>query len=131
MKIQTQTTIDKYSWIVPKDCLTHDQSFEWSSGTSVNSQVITEELLPCMFGSWIMRILNWAVTAHRLYPNRPILASKINNKSAFRQMHLNAAMALQTCTMLLKFGILLKWLHLSFCGKPCPYMWGVFSKGNM
>ena len=28
--------------------------------------------------------------------------------------------------MLPKFGILLEWLHLSFSGKPCPYMWDVF-----
>jgi len=43
-------------------------------------------------------------------------------------MHLNADTALQTCTMLQAFGILLMWLHLSFGGKPCPYMWGVFSE---
>ncbi len=41
MNIQKQNTIDKYSRIVPKDCLTHDQ-IEWSSGTSVNNRVITE-----------------------------------------------------------------------------------------
>jgi hypothetical protein len=28
--------------------------------------------------------------------------------------------------MLPKFGILLEWLRLSFGGKPCLYMWGVF-----
>ena len=43
-------------------------------------------------------------------------------------MHCNAAMALQTCTMLLESKILLMWLHLSFGGKPCLYMWGVFSE---
>ena len=43
-------------------------------------------------------------------------------------MHLNAATALQTCTQLPKFSILLMWLRLSFGGKPCPYMWGVFSE---
>ena len=74
MNIQKQNTIDKFGWIVPKDRLTHDQSFEWSSGTSVNKRVITEELLPCMFGSCIRGIVNWAVTARRLYPNLPILA---------------------------------------------------------
>ena len=128
MNIQKQNTINEYSPIVPKDRLTHNQSFERSSGTSVNSRVITEELLPCMFGSCIRRIVNWAVTARRLYPNLPILASKIDFKSAFRRMHLNAATALQTCTMLPEFEILLMWLHLSFGGKPCPYMWGVFSE---
>ena len=128
MNIQKQNTIDEYGQIVPKDRLTHDQSYKWSSGTSVNSRVITEELLPCMFGSCIRRIVNWAVTARRLYPNLPILASKIDFKSAFRRMHLNAETASQTCTMLPEFGLLLTWLRLSFGGKPCPYMWGVFSE---
>jgi hypothetical protein len=120
MNIQKQNTIDEFGQIVPKDCLTHDQSFKWSSGTSVNSRVITEELLPCMFGSCIRWIVNWTVTARRLYPNLPILASKIDFKSAFRRMHLNADTASQTCTMLQAFGILLMWLRLSFGGKPCP-----------
>jgi hypothetical protein len=98
------------------------------SGTSINKRIITEELLPCIFGSCIRRIVNWAVAARHLYPNLPILASKINFKSAFQRMHLNAATALQTCTMLPEFEILLMWLHLSFGGEPCPYMWGIFSK---
>ena len=63
MNIQKQNMINKYGRIVPKDRLTHNQSFEWSSGTSINNQVITEELLPCMFGSCIRWILNWAITA--------------------------------------------------------------------
>ncbi len=43
-------------------------------------------------------------------------------------MHLSAATALQTCTMLPEFEILLMWLRLSFGGKPCPYMWDVVSE---
>ena len=122
MNIQQQNTINEHGQIVPKNRLTHDQSFEWSSGTSVNSRVITEELLPCMFGSCIRRIVNWAVTACCLFPNLPILASRIDFKSAFQQMHLNAVTALQTCTQLPEFSILLMWLHLSFEGKSWPYM---------
>ena len=83
MNIQQQNAINEHGRIVPKDRLTHNQSFEWSSGTSVDSRVIREELIPCMFGSCIRRIVNWAVTARRLFPNIPILASKIDFKSAF------------------------------------------------
>ena len=128
MNIQKQNMIDKFGQIVPKDRLTHVQSFKWLSGTSVNSRVIIEELLPCIFGSCISRIVNWAITACLLYPNLLILASKIDFKSAFRQMHLGADTASQTCTMLPEDNILLMGLCLSFGGKPCPYMWGVFSK---
>jgi hypothetical protein len=117
MNIQKQNTTNEHGWIMSKDYLTHDQS-----------RVITGELLPCMFGSCIRRIVIWAVTACCLFPNVPILASKIDFKSAFQQMHLNVATALQTCTQLSKFSIFLMWLRLSFGGKPCPYMWGVFSE---
>ena len=81
-----------------------------------------------MVGSYIRWIVNWAVTACHLFPRVPILASKINFKSAFQQMHLNAATALQTFTQFPEFSILLMWLCLSFGGKPCPYMWGVYSE---
>jgi hypothetical protein len=38
MNIQKQNTIDEHGRIVEKDRLTHDQSFKWSSGTSVNNR---------------------------------------------------------------------------------------------
>ena len=63
MNIQKQNTIDEHGRIIKKDCLTHNQSYKWPSGTSVNSRVITEELIPCMFGACIKRIVNWAVSA--------------------------------------------------------------------
>jgi hypothetical protein len=39
MNIMAQNTISELGKIVPKDRLTHDQSWKWSSGTSVNSRV--------------------------------------------------------------------------------------------
>ncbi len=53
MNIMSQNMIDKTGQIVEKDCLTHNQSYKWGSGTSVNSQVRKDELLPCMFRACI------------------------------------------------------------------------------
>ena len=50
MNIMNQNTIDECGRIIGKDRLTHDQSYKWGSGTSVNSRVEKSELLPCMFG---------------------------------------------------------------------------------
>jgi hypothetical protein len=83
MNIQKQKSINKLGRIVEKDRLTHNQSFECLSGTSVNNRVRTDKLLLCMFGARIKWIVNWAVSAHRLFPNVPILASKIDFKSSF------------------------------------------------
>ena len=63
MNIMKQNTIDELGNIIPKDRLTHDQSYKWSSGTSVNSRVQFNTLLPCRFGACIRRIANYAVAA--------------------------------------------------------------------
>jgi hypothetical protein len=83
MNIMAQNTIDECGKIVPKDRLTHDQSWKWSSGTSVNSRVNKDLLQACRFGFFIQRIINWAVAAQSHYPNYCILATKIDYKSAY------------------------------------------------
>ncbi len=105
-----QNTIEEHGRIVKKDRLTHNQSFKWSSGTSVNNRTQGNGLLPCMFGAYIRQIVNWAVTAWQKFPNVRILASKFGFKSAFQRCHLNAATAVQTCTQLVEIGLLLMML---------------------
>ena len=51
MNIMTQNTSYEHGRIVEKDRLTHDQSYKWGSGTSVNSTVDKDDLLPCIFGA--------------------------------------------------------------------------------
>ena len=50
LNIQAQNTINERGEIITKNRLTHDQSWKWQSGPSVNSRVIKEELMPCYFG---------------------------------------------------------------------------------
>eukprot|EP00956_Cyclotella_meneghiniana_P017221 scaffold27841_cov34-Cyclotella_meneghiniana.AAC.7 len=49
MNVQAQFSINEYGEIVPKERLTHDQSYKWGSDTSVNSRTKEEDLLPCIF----------------------------------------------------------------------------------
>jgi hypothetical protein len=91
---------------------------------SVNSRVEKDKLMPFYFGKAIKRLINWAVTARRKYPNKRILTTKLNIKAAYRQCHLNAAMAIQTCTQLPPKGLALMMLQLTFGGAPCPTEWG-------
>ena len=130
MNIQTQATINEYGEIIPKNRMTHDQSWKWQSETSVNDRVIDEELMPCYFGRTLRRLLNWAAAARNKYPNTRILATKLDVKAAFRRCHLNAVTAVQTCTQLpdptLRLALMM--LRLSFGGKPCPSEWGALSE---
>ena len=128
MNIMNQDTIDEFGRIVGKDRLTHDQSYKWGSGTSVNSRIVKESLLPCKFGACIKRLVNWAVAAREQYPNRRILATKIDYKSAYRRMHLAASTATQTCTQLPDKNLAIMALRLTFGGAPGPYEWGVVSE---
>ena len=128
MNIMKQNTIDEFGNIIPKDRLTHDQSYKWLSGTSVNSRVQFNSLLPCRFGACIRRIANYAVAARRKYPNRRILATKADYKSAYRRCHLNWETAVQTITQLPDSDIVIISLRLTFGGAPGPFEWGVISE---
>ena len=94
MNAMKQNSIDECDRIVEKNRLTPDQSYKWISDTSVNSRVDKDLLLPCKFGACLKRLMSWAVAARKKYPDRRILASKINYKSAYRCCHLNAEAAI-------------------------------------
>ena len=49
MNILAQNTINELGRELPKDRLTHNQSWRWSSGTSVNSRVQKEQLQECCY----------------------------------------------------------------------------------
>ena len=131
MNIMHQNTIDETGRIVEKERLTHDQSYMFGSGTSVNSRVRDDELMHCLYGACLRRLLNWACAARAKYPGIRIFATKVDFKSAYRRCHVNAATALQSCTQLLVNGeddLLLMFLRLTFGGKACPSEWSVLAE---
>jgi hypothetical protein len=125
MNIAAQNTIDDHGRIVPKDRLTHDQSFVYQdgSGTSVNTRTRKDELAPCMFGGCLRRMLNYIAALRLKYPGERIVMSKIDFKSAYRRMHLNIDVARQTCTHLPQDQLLLMALRLTFGSTACPSEW--------
>ncbi len=84
LNIQLQKTISEQGEIIPKNRLTHNQSWKWQSGTSVNSRVGAKKLMPCYFGKALKQLINWAVAARQLRPNNRILATKLEVKAAFQ-----------------------------------------------
>ncbi len=77
MNIMHQFTLNASGDIIDKKRLTHDQSFKWQSGTSVNSRVDKDKLQRCMYGCCLMRLLCWIVAAQRKYPNKPLVLQKM------------------------------------------------------
>ena len=73
MNMMKQNSIDECGRIVEKDRLTHDQSYEWGSGSSVNSRINKDLLLPCKFGACLKRLMNWAVAARKKFQTKEFL----------------------------------------------------------
>lgn len=128
MNIQAQSSINELGEIVPKERLTHDQSYKWGSETSVNSRTKEEDLQPCLFGHALRRFINKVVAMRLKYPNNRILCSKIDFKAAFRRMHLAWRTALRSCTLLPDDELALIFIRLTFGGKACPSEWGTLSE---
>ena len=129
LNIQAQWTINERGEIIPKDRLTHDQSYKWEhSGTSVNSRCDSSSLPHCMFGKCLLRIINWAVAARRKYPNCRIFAKKDDFKSAYRRCHLHWLTACKTVTQIEALSLAFMNLRLTFGGSLCPNFWCLMSE---
>ena len=79
MNIMKQNSIDEYGRIVEKDRLTHDQSYEWGSGSSVNSRINKDLLLPYKFGACLKRLMNWAVAARKKIQTKERLPPRLTS----------------------------------------------------
>ena len=124
LDIQAQWTINQQGKIIPKDRLTHDQSYKWEmSGTRINSRCNFSSLQHCMFGKCLIRIINWTVAARRKYPNCRIFAKKDNFKSAYRCCHLNWLTACNTVTQIEELMLAFMNLRLTLGGSLCPNFW--------
>ena len=77
MNIMTQNTTDEHGRIVEKDKLTHDRSYKWGSGTSVNSRVDKDDLLPCKLGAFLKCLMNWTVSARKKFLGKKIYPQKL------------------------------------------------------
>jgi hypothetical protein len=91
-----QNTINELGETTQKWRMTHDQSFEFSSGTSVNSRVRENELAKCMYGAALRRFIHAVVRYRRLFPDVPLLMAKFDLKSAYQRAHFSGESALQS-----------------------------------
>ena len=128
MNIADQSGIDENGNIINKKRLTHNQSMEYNSGTSINNRVKKEELQDVMYGSCLLRVIHQIVEYRSRFPNKRILIQKIDFKSAYRRTHLNAISAIQTITQLVSMAVCYISLRLTFGGAPNPNFWGEVSE---
>ena len=113
----SQSNINARGEIVPKHRLTHDQSFEFTPGTSVNSRVITEELTLCCYGTALRRFIHYIVERRHCHPKTRILITKLDVKAAYRRLHFASPTAAQAVVIFIQLALLA--LQLTFGGAPC------------
>ena len=77
------------------------------SGSSVNSRTDTSQLQQCKFGKCLLRLINWAVTARKKYPNWRIMVKKDDFKSAYQRLHLHSKTATKVVTQLPELELVL------------------------
>ena len=126
-----QETIDAFGQRIPKDRVTHDQSFVFASGRSVNNRVRTEELTQCRYGFALRRFIHLIVALRARYPDIAILLSKFDFKSAYRRVHSTPDTVLQSVVTTKGLGgddIALASLRLPFGGSPCPSLFSDISE---
>ena len=121
MGLVAQNTISEAGEIMPKDRLTHDQSFEIGAARSVNNRARMEDHQPVVFGHALRRVIHYIADARHKHPRAPILLQKVDFKAACRRAHLAPSTAVKTITTL--DGIALMSLRLTFGGRPCPSEW--------
>ena len=124
MNIASQFGINEEGEIIQKKRLTHNQSMEHSSKTSVNSRVREDELQDAMYGKCLLRVIHDIVDRRRRFKSSRILLQKIDFKSAYRRGHLSASSALKTITQCIDRDFALISLRLTFGGSPNPSFWG-------
>ena len=127
LNIIEQNTITELGEIAQKRRLVHNQSKVFSaSGTSVNSRTDKDMLQGLMYGHCITRLVHYTLAIRRTHPNKRILISKIDYKSAYRRAHLNWKSAIQSITQVDEF--LQISLRATFGGTPNPYEWCTISE---
>ena len=126
--MEVQSTIDERGKTQQKHRLTHDQTFSPSgkNDRSVNGRVDKTELTAMQFGKAFSRLIYYIAYLRSVYPDEKILLTKVDWKSAYRRIHLQADTAVKSCSCL--DGRLLLALRMTFGGSPNPSEWSEVSE---
>lgn len=124
--IAFQSSINERGEVIPKERVTHDQSFCFSENNSVNDRLIRDDLPELRYGPALCQIIHYVHALRFAFPSAIIVASKIDLKAAYRRAHLSGALAAMALTVVGCYALLS--LRLPFGGAYCPFWWCVVSE---
>ena len=127
MGVAHQMGIDEDGSLVPKDRLTHDQSFSFGHCPSLNALIDPKSLIDLVLGHCLSRIIHQIVTLRRHYPNTGIFISKYDWSSAYRRVTGDGSVAARCITIDPSNAYCHVGLRLTFGGKANPAEFSVVS----
>ena len=99
MGVAHQLGIDANGDLVPKDRLTHDQSFSLGFCPSTNDLIDQSKLIDLVMGHCLDRVLHQIVALRWKFPTDRILISKFDWSSAYRRVHGDGDVAARNITI--------------------------------
>lgn len=134
MGVSVQQRLQSDGTRAPNPRPTHDLSFTFSSGHSVNSRVTGDNLNGLVYGFAAKRLIHQIVAMRAKFPETALFISKADVKSAFRRIQTHPSLAPQMITTTKDLAddpdktLALLHLRLSFGGKPNPFLWSDLSE---
>ena len=116
--VATQFTIDDKGNRKTKRRTTHDASFPPPSEKSINNRMFRELLTNCFYGYCLIRILHVIHIMRYTYPQIRILICKLDLDAAYRRLHVLAAMAVLTITIIKNIAYILLRLPFGVANGP-------------
>ena len=99
MGVAHQWGIDAHGDLIPKDRLTHDQSFSLGFCPATNDLIDQDQLIDLVMGHCLDRVIHQIVTLRWHHPDDRILLSKFDWASAYRRIHGDGDVAARNITL--------------------------------
>jgi hypothetical protein len=120
--IAQQTTISHDCQRVPKNRLTHDQTFPaLELSDSVNTIIDIQAYPELVYGFCLKRIIYQIIALRHHHPKSRILIAKYDIKQAFRRVHYSGSAAYKCIAVFDNLAYLQ--LRMTFGGSNCPTTW--------
>ena len=123
--LQIQTAVNEKGEYAEKTRVTHDCSFQYSRGFSLNSSIDSDKIPVCRFGMALRRFLHQIHNARLRHPQKKIYIIKTDLDAAYRRIHVHPTIALKQVSIVDQIAYI--GLRLPFGSMPAPSLFCTIS----
>lgn len=104
---------------------THDSSYVYEAGFSLNNAINMQAIPECRYGKAMLRYLHMIHQLRLRYPNIPIIQVKTDLDAAYRRVHVHPEIAIKQVVIINE--IVYVGLRLPFGSSPVPTIYSILS----